>query len=106
MVSIEDLPGPLIVGGEYSLTCTVVSDFPPTVQWLHSNNNNVINRPPDRDGNVTILTLTIGRLKTSHGGVYSCLSTIVHPFSHSYATKKLIVQGEGSSLANQCRVMN
>ena len=82
-MTIASPSNPLPAGGKYSFTCTVTSDFPPTIKWLDPDGNEVdgsdisiTTNQPELDGNTTTLVLNFDPLKTSHGGIYTCASQV------------------------------
>ena len=77
----------------YSLTCTVESNVPPTVQWLYSSNGTAVGTQMTT-GSTTTLTLSFNPLHTSHGGLYTCQSTIGTPPSTLTAERNMTVKGE------------
>ncbi len=97
-MDIEVPNSPPQAGSNYSLSCTVSSDFSPTVKWLDPDNNemdssNAISKA-FVDGNyTTTLVLNFDPLKTSHRGVYSCVSTILSVL-HERKTVELEVSGK------------
>ena len=76
---------PLTVGQPYNLTCIAVLDGitgPPSIGWLDSNNNPLLNSTSLTVRNVLMVndsaydrTLVFSHLHTSHGGQYTCLAT-------------------------------
>ena len=93
--------GAPISGGTYNLTCTVEANVQPTVQWLYSSNGTAVTNGSNitvgterTTGSTTILTLSFNPLSTSHGGQYTCQSTIDSPASTVFATRNVTVQGE------------
>ena len=105
IVDIEVSSNSTTAGGNYSLICTVFSDFPPTVQWLDAEGNEVdvfsdsmtINQ--QFYGKTTILTLNFDPLKTSHSGLYSCVSNITQ-FVYKRNTTELVVDSKLLPLTN------
>ena len=96
-----------ISGETYNLTCTVESNVPPTIQWLYSstgsrvtNDGNITVETQTATGSTTTLTLSFSPLHTSHGGLYTCQSTIDSPASTVIATRNMTVQGDYSSKIN------
>ena len=72
----------LQAGRNTFLVCTVTSHLTPMVKWVDPNNNEVLTTGTDvrtddsvTVGNITRLVLNFKPLKTSHGGVYTCIST-------------------------------
>ena len=91
----------------YNLTCTVEANVPPTVQWLYSSNGTEVTNgsaitvgTERTTGSTTTLTLSFDPLHTSHGGQYTCQSTIDSPASTVNATRNVTAQGEYSSEIN------
>ena len=82
-IAVDD-PGTPIAGQvNYTLTCTVgVGEGMPTLQWMGPDGSEVttggeiIVGNPDVNGSVATLSLTFSRLVTSHGGEYTCQSTV------------------------------
>ena len=100
---VEHPSSPLLASSKYTLTCTVTSDFPPTVKWLDPENNEVNGSDgyvtigqPTLDENCTTLVLSFDPVKISHGGVYSCISTIKEPYLQKKAMQRLTVQSKSN----------
>ena len=96
-----------ISGGTYNLTCTVESNVPSTVQWLYSSNGTAVTNGSNitvgtqrTTNSTTTLTLSFNPLSTSHGGQYTCQSTIDSPASTVNATRSVTAQGEYDSEIN------
>ena len=103
-MAINGPSNPLQAGGKYSLTCNVTSDLPPTVKWLDPDDNavdnsdsSVIVSQPVTLGNTTTLVLKFDPLKASHGGSYSCVSTVAKPSSFKRMRRHLEVQCKSGS---------
>ena len=100
-VNIEGPANPLPAGGTYSVNCTAISDLPTSVKWLDPNDKEVtlsgsdvwIDSPLTED-NETVLVMHFDPVKTSHGGVYTCISTVSQPLSYKRTTRNIIVQSE------------
>ena len=79
-VSADNMDSPLITGTNQSLLCSVDSStVPVTIAWLK--NDSLVNTS---DSRVTVTmpsqstsTLTINSLRTSDGGQYQCMGTVV-----------------------------
>jgi hypothetical protein len=90
-------------GENYSLTCTVISDLPPTVRWVGPGNQAVDNAiEPITEGNTTTLTMNFDHINTSDGGTYSCRSSIDEVDSQVSATRHLQVQSEYNAACIVC----
>ena len=102
LVSISG-PNPLLAGWNNSLNCIVVSEFTPTVQWLDPNNQvitttgiSVRTDSPVTNGNTTYVGLHFDSIHTSHGGTYTCISTVNKTCSFKQETRYLQVQSESN----------
>ena len=100
-MSITGPPNPLLASGKYSLNCTVISDFTPTVQWLDPNNQVIITTgtsvrtdSPVTNGNTAQVVLHFDSIHISHGGTYTCTSTVSKTGSFKKETRDLQVQSE------------
>ena len=86
-------------GQSYTLTCTVVADFPHITTWFGLNGfplsndslAGVIVGQPTIDGLATRLTLTFVTVTTSQAGQYSCFSVIDFPASTIFSVQDLFV---------------
>ena len=103
-VEISGPSNPLSAGGKHSLTCTVTSDLPPSVQWLDSSDDEVDGSDASLkmgetviEGNITTLILHFDPIRTSHGGTYTCKSTISELSSEKTALRNVTV------LSKYCR---
>ena len=76
---------PLTVGQPYNLTCIAILDGTtgtPTIDWLDSNNNPLLNSTGTVRNVVMVndsaydRTLVFSHLHTSHGGQYTCQTTL------------------------------
>ena len=76
---------PLTAGQSYNLTCTVILDGitgSPTIEWLDPNNNPLLNSTGTVRNVVMVndsayhRTLIFSHLHTSHGGQYTCQTTL------------------------------
>ena len=81
-------------GMDYKLTCSVTSDTnlfsPPTLVWMYSNGigesivdsgNGTTVGQPVTGGAVTTLNLMFEPLRTSDGGMYTCMASITIPIA-------------------------
>ena len=100
-VEISDIQGCPDAGSNFSVNCTVTSDFVPVIKWLYPNSNQVLTsrndvwvEPPHTVGNTTTLELRFTPLKTAHGGEYVCVSTISKPLSYKRMTKDIKVKSK------------
>ena len=100
-MSITGPPNPLPAGGKYSLNCTVISDFAPTVYWLDPNSQVITTEgtyvkidSPVTNGNTTYVVLHFDAINTSHGGTYACISTVRETGSFRRETRYIQVQSE------------
>lgn len=100
-VNISGPANPLSAGEKYSLTCTVTFDLLPFVRWLGPGNDEVDGSDvsvrvsePVTGGNTTTLTLHFDPIRTSHGGTYSCRSSIRELRSDKLATRHVKVQSK------------
>ena len=94
LVAIDGPDNPLPAGEAHSFICTVTSDLPPTVKWLDPDDNEVDGLKVVSSGNTTAVTLTFDPLLTSHGGTYSCVSSISKPSSYKRMTRDIQVQSK------------
>ena len=101
IVSIEGDTNPLIVGNYSILICVVICDFIPSIQWTDPDRNQVTTYGDSvnvgeqfTDGNMTYLYLSFDPLKLSHGGMYSCESTVQDPPSSNVANRNIVVQSK------------
>lgn len=103
-ITIEGASNPWLAGRSgYSLTCVVIADVAPEVQWMDGNNNqisttdsasSVFVSEPVISESITRLTLNFSSLRTSHGASYSCLSVITVPSSVQVSLRDIIVKSE------------
>ena len=100
-VEISGPSNPLSAGDKYSLTCTVTSDLPVSVQWLDTSDDEVDGSDVSLkmgetvvEGNTTTLILHFDPIRTSHGGTYTCKSTTDELSSEKTALRHVKVQGE------------
>ena len=100
-VEISGPFNPLSAGGKYSLTCTVTSDFPVSVQWLDTSDHEVDGSDVSLkmgetviEGNTTTLILHFDPIRTSHGGTYTCKSTISESSLEKTAIRNVTVQSK------------
>ena len=100
-VEISGPSNPLSAGGKYSLTCTVTSDLPVSVQWLDPSDDEVDGSDVSLKigetvikGNTTTLILHFDPTRTSHGGTYTCKSTTSELSSEKTALRHVKVQGK------------
>ena len=78
--------GVLTAGQLYNLTCTAILDGTtgtPAIEWLGPNNNPVLNSSNVTVENMVMVnnsaynrTLVFSRLRTSHGGQYTCRAVL------------------------------
>ena len=104
-MSIDGPANPLPAGGSYSVNCTAVSDLSTSIKWLDPSDKEVTPSGsdvwtdiPSTEGNETILVLHFDPIKTSHGGVYYCISTVNEPLSYKRTTRSIIVQSESKTV--------
>ena len=87
-VSIETSNERPTAGENYTLTCTVMSDRPPIMKWIGLEGNDVsgegvIVHSQFISGFNSTLLLEFLPLRTSHGGIYMCVSSIsTSPSAH------------------------
>ena len=89
---------PLTAGQSYNLTCTVTLDGitgSPTIEWLDPNNNLLLNSSIVTVKNMLNnsaygRTLVFSHLHTSHGGQYTCQTTLGQ--ASAMARAELLVQ--------------
>ncbi len=77
-ITITTPPDPT-AGQSYTLTCEVdVGEGTPTLQWTGPavTTGEATNGTQMQSGTIFTLTLTFSPLNTSHGGVYTCQSTV------------------------------
>ena len=107
-VNISGPYNPLSSGGKYSITCNVTSDLSTSVWWLGPDNQEVDGTHPSVNmigytkNGTTTLVLLFDPIKTSHGGTYSCKSSVNELVSHETTTINVEVQskqrmGEGGT---------
>ena len=65
-------------GNNFTLACNVLSDAPVTLEWVGSGvgRDGVVVHPQVVNGFNSVLVIEFSPLHTSHGGVYTCVSTI------------------------------
>ena len=101
-VQVEGSSSPVLAGSKYSMTCTVTFDLPPLVKWLDPLNNEVNGSDVSmttitiEEWNTTTVVLQFDPLKTSHGGVYTCVSLISQPYLYKEVVKTLTVQSKST----------
>ena len=89
-------------GQSYTLTCTVIADFPHNTTWLGNNGapltndslSGVIIGEPTIDGITTQLSLTFTTVTTAQAGQYSCYSVMDFPASTSFSVQDLFVKSK------------
>ena len=98
-MSISGPSNPLSSGGKYSVTCNVTSDLSASVWWLGPDNQEVDGTHPSVNtigpytkNGTTTLVLHFDPIKTSHGGAYSCKSSINELVSQETRTRNVEVQ--------------
>ena len=98
-MTIEGGTNPLLVGNYSILICVVICDFTPSIQWIDPDNkivttygDHVYIEEQFSNGDTTYLYLNFDPLKLSHGGMYSCESTILDPPSSNVANRNIVVQ--------------
>ena len=84
-------------GQDLTLTCTVVSDRPPLLRWIGPNGEPVSGEgiamsPPIASGMTTRLQLIFLPLHTSHGGIYTCISSVNTSSGIVNATHEFLVR--------------
>ena len=77
-VRIEASTDQPTAGDNFTLTCTVTSDRPPSLSWTGSGvgSKGVVVHSQTVNGFTSTLVIEFSPLRTSHGGVYTCLSSI------------------------------
>ena len=77
-MKIEESTEQPTAGENFTLTCTVTSDRPPSLEWVGSGvgREGVLVHPQVVNGFTTTLVIEFSPLRTSHGGVYTCVSSI------------------------------
>ena len=100
-MNIEGGTKPLFVGNYSILICVAICDFIPSIQWIDPDRNQVTTYGDSvnvgeqfTDGNTTYLYLSFDPLKLSHGGMYSCESTVQDPPSINVANRNIVVQSK------------
>ena len=100
-VNISGPSNPLSSGGKYSITCNVTSDLSTSVWWLGPDNQEVDGTHPSMNmigpytkNGTTTLVLHFDPIKTSHGGAYSCKSSINELVSRKTRTRNVEVQSK------------
>ena len=86
-------------GETYTLTCTVIADFPHNTTWLGLNGiplsndslSGVVVGKPSIDGITTRITLTFTTVTTSQAGQYNCYSVMNVPASTAFSVQDLFV---------------
>ena len=74
-VRIEASTDQPTAGDNFTLTCTVTSDRPPSLSWTGSGKGVVVHSQTV-NGFTSTLVIEFSPLRTSHGGAYTCLSSI------------------------------
>ena len=98
-VSISGPSSPWLAGDSYTLTCVVIADAPPNVEWIDPSGNYLVEEGltfsgPVVSGNCTILNLTFNYLHTSQAGTYSCVSDPVPSGSEKSYDWNVTIQRE------------
>ena len=85
-VTITRDTGVLAAGQSYNLTCIVILDGTtgsPAIEWQDPNNNTLLNSTSTTVENIVMVnnsvydrTLVFSRLRTSHGGHYTCRAVL------------------------------
>ena len=75
-VRIEASTDQPTAGENFTLTCIVTSDRPPTVRWSDSHAEGVVLHSQSTNGVTSTVVLQFSPLRTSHGGEYTCSSII------------------------------
>ena len=103
-VNISGPSNPLSSGGKYSVTCNVTSDLSTSVWWLGPDNQEVDGTDPSVNmigpytkNGTTTLVLLFDPIKTSHGGTYSCKSSVNELVSQETTTINVEVQSKKRS---------
>ena len=106
-IRVEGPENPLLAGESYSFTCVVTSDLLPEVNWRDGDWNELTREDEENrgvyvdkevvTGHVTRLTLRFTSLLTSHGGTYSCSSTVAILSSIQVGTRDVIVKSKLAS---------
>ena len=98
-MTIEGGTNVTLVGNDSTLLCAVTCDFIPSIQWLDQDMNpisifgdTVSTGEQFSNGSITYLYLSFDPLKLSHGGVYSCESTVLYPPSTEVANTNIVIQ--------------
>lgn len=99
-VSIEASSDMLTAGQDLTLTCTVVSDGPPHVRWIGPDGQPISREgitvsPHTASGLITTLQLMFLPLRTSHGGTYTCISSVDTSSGTMNATHDFLVGVQG-----------
>lgn len=77
-VSIEASNDRPTAGEVFTLTCTVISDRPPVMKWVGKGigSEGVTVHSQVVSGYNSTMVIEFHPLHTSHGGIYSCISTV------------------------------
>ena len=65
-------------GESFTLTCTVVSDRPPIMNWIGNglSSEGIVVHSQAVSGFNSTLVIEFHPLRTSHGGIYTCVSSV------------------------------
>ena len=89
-----------VAAENFTLTCTVISDYPAMLSWTYINGDSVnvsgisISQTYIR-GTESSINLHFISLRTSHGGVYVCTSQLDISSSRNYSSLHALVEVEG-----------
>ena len=89
-----------VAGEIFTLTCTVISDYPAMLSWTYINGDSVnvsgisISQTHIR-GTESSINLHFNSLRTSHGGVYVCTSQLNISSPRNYSSLHALVEVEG-----------
>ena len=99
-----------LAGENFTLTCNVVCDRPPQGKWLDPTGQTptaqgISLSPQTFNGQTYSLQMHFDHIRTSHTGIYTCISNTDVPPSSQLATRLVRVQRKFNLCISNCNLM-